>query len=411
VKKDKSPLIIIFLTVFIDLVGFGIIIPLSPYLAKEFGASGFQVGLLMSVYSAAQFLFSPFWGRMSDRLGRRPILLISLLGSTLSYLGFAFATDLWVLFVARTFAGIFGANISAASAYIADVTEAKDRSKSMGIIGAAFGLGFILGPAIGGLLSEVGVMLGDTPPFGIGFSALGASLICFFNFVFAYFKLPESLPKEKRATVRTQVSRLRLMTNYIGRPTVGVVMVMGMLFVIAMGQMESTLALFAKEGWGWSLKETSFAFAYVGLMIAITQGYLIRKLIPKYGERKILLIGTLAAAVGMAGIAFADTLIPLGITMTLLALGNGFFQPTTLGTLSLMSGADEQGQTMGVYQSFSALGRIIGPMIGGYLFDNLGQQSPYIVAGFMMLGCFVIVALMYSRIPHDPGRSSVVASH
>ncbi|MCB0393691.1 MAG: MFS transporter, partial [Bdellovibrionales bacterium] len=206
--KSKSPLLIIFVTVFVDLVGFGIIIPLSPYLAKHFGASGLQIGLLMSVYSLAQFIFSPLWGRLSDVYGRRPILLMSLLGSTLAHLGFAFASDLWMLFVARTIAGLFGANISAASAYIADVTDSKSRSKSMGIIGAAFGIGFILGPAIGGFLSEWGLQLGTQPPFGIGFSALGASLICFLNFLFACFRLPESLPKERRNLAKKKVGRL-----------------------------------------------------------------------------------------------------------------------------------------------------------------------------------------------------------
>ena len=152
----KSPLAVIFLTVFLDLVGFGIIIPLSPYLAREFGASAFEVGMLMAVYSAMQFLFSPFWGGLSDRLGRRPILLVSIAGTALAHTLFYFAHDLWLLFLARTLAGIFGANISTAMAYIADVTSEKDRSKNMGLIGAAFGLGFVLGPAIAGMLTGLG---------------------------------------------------------------------------------------------------------------------------------------------------------------------------------------------------------------------------------------------------------------
>ena len=161
--KDKR-LLIIFVTVFIDLVGFGIIIPMNPYLAKAFGASAFEVGLLMSSYSLMQFLFSPVWGQLSDRIGRRPVILISLVGGAASHLGFAFATSFWMLVLARSLAGLFGGNLSAAMAYIADITPEKDRSKGMGLIGAAFGLGFILGPLIGYVFSRVGLQLGDHPP-------------------------------------------------------------------------------------------------------------------------------------------------------------------------------------------------------------------------------------------------------
>src|SRR6185312_15700921 len=189
--KDKR-LLIIFLTVFIDLVGFGIIIPMNPYLAEAFGASPFQVGLLMSVYSLMQFIFSPFWGQLSDRVGRRPVILISLLGGAASHLGFAFATSFWALVLARSLAGLFGGNLSAARAYIADITPEKDRSKGMGLIGAAFGIGFILGPLIGYVFGRVGVHLGTLPPLGESFPALIAAFICFSNFLFAYFALPES---------------------------------------------------------------------------------------------------------------------------------------------------------------------------------------------------------------------------
>jgi multidrug resistance protein len=188
----KKKLAIIFLTVFVDLVGFGIIIPMNSYLAKVFGATPLKVGLLMSIYSLMQFLFSPFWGQTSDRIGRRPVILLSLLGASVSHFGFAMSASYTGLFLCRMFAGIFGGNIPVAMAYIADLTAEKDRSKGMGLIGAAFGLGFILGPAIGGVFGHLGNSLGSTPPFGESFPAIIASLICFANFVSAYFFLPES---------------------------------------------------------------------------------------------------------------------------------------------------------------------------------------------------------------------------
>jgi multidrug resistance protein len=229
-RTSKSHLTILFVTVFIDLVGFGIIIPLTPYLATEFGATSQDVGVLMSVYSLCQFLFSPFWGRLSDRFGRRPILLMSLLGSALSYLGFAFAGSLTMLILCRVFAGAFTANISTAMASIADVTPTEKRAQSMGLIGAAFGIGFIVGPAFGGLLSEWGAQIGTAPPWGMSFPSLGAAALCFINFVSAIFFLPESLPQEKRTrtlsspNVVSLPDRLKKVFEAFGKPLVGPLM-------------------------------------------------------------------------------------------------------------------------------------------------------------------------------------------
>ena len=205
-KKVK---LILFLIVFVDLVGFGMVIPLHPYLAREFGASPLQVGLLMAIYSLFQFLFSPFWGRVSDRFGRRPVLLVSLLGSTLSHLAFGLGTELWILFLARCLAGVFGANISTAMAYMADISDSKQRSKSMALIGAAFGLGFTLGPFVGGLCIQIGKALGTTAPYGSHFAALVASLICAINFLSSYFFLPESQTESQKSRKPNRKSKSR----------------------------------------------------------------------------------------------------------------------------------------------------------------------------------------------------------
>lgn len=215
--KDKR-LLIIFFTVFIDLVGFGIIIPLNPYLAERFGASPAEVGLLMSVYSLTQFLFSPVWGQLSDRYGRRPIILLSLIGGGFSHLGFAFADTFWGLILARALAGMFGGNLPAAMAYIADVTEEKDRTKSMGLVGAAFGLGFILGPAIGGFAAHWGEYFGSLPPFGGSFPALVAAGICLLNAGAAYRFLPETL-RAPKAQSAERFLRFKKLLSCLQKPT------------------------------------------------------------------------------------------------------------------------------------------------------------------------------------------------
>jgi DHA1 family tetracycline resistance protein-like MFS transporter len=395
----RSPLVVIFLIVFIDLIGFGIIIPLSPYLATHVGATPFQVGFLMSIYSLMQFIFSPFWGKLSDKVGRRPILLMSLLGSSISYLIFAFSDQLWMLFVARAFAGFFGANISTAMAYIADITEEKNRSKGMGLIGAAFGLGFITGPALGGILSHYGMILGSKPPLGMGFSALGASAICFINFLVAIKVLKESL--KPGAPIKERESRFLTIKRYIFRPTLGFLISMAFVSTFAFAHMESTLALYVKDLWNWDLIQASFAFAYVGVISIFTQGFLIRKLMPKYGEPKLLFTGLLLATIGLAGIGFSHEIWFLVISVTLMGLGMGLFNPSNLGSISLSANAQEQGAVMGVAQSFSALGRILGPLSGGLVFQHLGIRFPFWIAAVFMFFGFLCMFRMYKKLPNS----------
>lgn len=391
-RSSKSALLVIFLTVFIDLVGFGMVIPLLPYLAVRYEATSFQVGLLMSIYSGMQFLFSPFWGRLSDRVGRRPIMLLSLLGSSTSYLGFALGGSLASLFISRFFAGLFGANISTAMACIADVTSEKDRSKGMGLIGAAFGLGFVLGPFLGGILGDVGMQLGSEPPFGMNFSALVAAIICFANFILACFVLKESYRKSTNQAKR--MGRLRLLVAYISRPVLGSLMIAFFLSGLAMANMEATLFLLVKDRFGWGLKTASFGFAYVGIVMALVQGYLVRKWMPRFGERKMLFFGFPLIILGFLGIGIAQSIWVMAIVITLMALGNGLMHPSLLGTISLTSSADEQGITMGVTQSLASLARILGPALGGFVYLRLGQAIPfYFAAGFALIGMFMLLAV------------------
>jgi DHA1 family tetracycline resistance protein-like MFS transporter len=378
----RRPLLVIFLTVFIDLVGFGIVIPMSPYLAREFGASPLQVGLLMAVYSAMQFLCSPIWGRWSDRLGRRPILLVSIAGTGLAHLLFFYSGTLALLFVARTLAGVFGANISTATAYIADVTESKDRSKSMGLIGVAFGLGFICGPALGGLLTAWGE---QTP-------ALAAALLSLINFILAYFILGESLAPENRRDQggHRSTKRISRILTKIRQPLVGSLLGTHFLFGLGMANMEASLFLYVQDKFSWTMKQASFGFAYVGICIAITQGLIVRRAMPRWGEKNLLILGLLLFILSLLGIAIAPTVAALAVAMTIQAIGHGLINPSLMGSVSLLTPSDEQGETIGVSHSLGALARILGPPVGGLVYAQWAPSAPFFLgAGLAAVGLWV----------------------
>lgn len=398
---DKKALGIIFVIVFMDLVGFGMIIPLSSYLAKHFGATALEIGLLMTIYSLMQFIFSPFWGKISDRVGRRPILLLSLFGSSASYLLYAFSTELWMLYVSRALAGFFGANISTAMAYIADVTDKESRSKGMGLIGAAFGMGFVLGPFIGGVFGDIGNQISSEAPFGMNFSALIASGICFINFFVAIKVLKESLSKEAREKLPPRKSRFESFTKFATKPLIGSLLMMSLLGALAMAHMESTMFLFVMDKFNWSLSFASFGFAYIGVMMVFTQGYLIRKVMPKYGERKLLVFGLILSAIGMGGIGFTQGVWSMLLVQTCLAIGIGLVNPSLLGSISLKGSESEQGELMGVNQSMSALGRIIGPALGGFVYQSISMESPYFFAAGLMLLSLFLVLKNYKDLPNE----------
>jgi DHA1 family tetracycline resistance protein-like MFS transporter len=388
---SKKPLIVIFITVFVDLIGFGIIIPQSPYLAREFGASATQVGYLMAIYSAFQFLFSPFWGRLSDRFGRKPILLISLFGGAVSHFVFFMAPNLYVLFIARGLAGLFGANISTAMAAIADVTEEKDRSKGMGLIGAAFGLGFILGPAISGIVS---IWSAAYPP-------LAAAFICGANFLLAIKFFPETL-KSKNRIIRPRKNRLEIIKKHIKKPIFRYLLTGYFLTGLSMANMEAPMFLFLKDRFTWNITTSSFGFAYIGIWIAITQGFIIRKILPIWGEKRMLLVGLALFSLGLFGIGASYNLVFLTLSVTAMAVGSGFTNPAMMGSVSLLSEANEQGEVMGVMQSLAALARIIGPPIGGFIYGNLGISIPFYLASSFGL---IALLMLWTQRRNIPSRA------
>ena len=408
--ETRSRLLVIFMTVFIDLVGFGIILPLSPFLAREFNASALEIGLLMSIYSVMQFLFSPFWGSLSDRIGRRPVILIGLLGGGFSYVLFAFSSSLTLLFVARALAGLFGGNISTAHAYIADVTKPEERSKGMGLIGAAFGLGFIFGPLIGAGLGILGQRLGSAPPFGMSFSAVGAAILCFANFVLAWFVLKESLSEEIKSKPRVRKNRFAELARQMGRPVAGQLMFVYFLSGLAMAQMESMLFPFVADRFGWGLEKSSMGFAYIGILMVITQGYLVRKWMPRFGESRVLLAGLFGFALSLFLIPLSISIALMAVTMTILAVGNGLMRPPNLGLISLATPADEQGAVMGVTNSLASLGRILGPLVGGLLYERLSPGAPFYFAAVLAAAAFGLAFAQMRRLPKvrvETGNSNV----
>jgi len=399
-EAKKSQLAIIFVTVFLYLVGFGVIIPITPMLAKNFGASGFQVGLLLSIYSFMQFLFAPFWGRLSDRYGRRPILLFCLIGEFFSYIAFGLARNIEMLFLARMFAGFFGASISTASAYISDITSPQERSKGMALLGAAFGLGFLVGPALGGGLALWGGHISAEPHFDTSFAAFGVAILCVVNFLFGLKYLKESLVGEK-AVHQEQRHRFERLFRYLRKGLIGRLIGVFFLTSLAMSTMEATLVLFVGDRFNWGVKEVSFGFAYIGLITVFSQGFLVRRLLPKFGEKKMLVAGLTMMAVALALIVVSTEIWILAISQTLLAFGYSFTNPSTMGSISLLADPKEQGEALGTTQGTASLGRIIGPATGGWLYQHVGVITPFLSGSLIAFIALSIVLMNFARLPNS----------
>jgi DHA1 family tetracycline resistance protein-like MFS transporter len=379
-----SPLVVIFVTVFIDLLGFGIIIPLLPYYAESFGASALAVGMLGTSYSLMQFLFAPVWGRWSDRIGRRPIIIVGLLGSGVSYLMLAYADSLALVFAARVLGGIAGANVPTAQAYIADVTTPENRARGMGMIGAAFGLGFIFGPAIGGALSRWGAA---TPMFF-------AAALSFANVVAAWLLLPESRPGRRD---RPATGRLELVKHALGRPELALLLSLFFIVTSAFSGFEATFALYAERRFGFTAQSIGYVFAFIGVVLSIVQGALVGRAVKRFGERRVVPFAVAAIGLGLALVPAAGSVPALLAVLGLLSAGMGFNGPSLTAMISKLADADEQGGMLGLAQSLSALGRIVGPAWGGFLFDRYGIAVPYFSAGAIMAVAFGVAMAGLSR--------------
>lgn len=385
-KTSKFALLLIFFTVFIDLIGFGIIIPLLPTFAEKFGAGGFMVGLLLMSYSLMQFLFTPIWGRLSDNAGRRPILLVSLSASAAGYLIWGFADSLPMLFLSRMVAGFGNANIAVAQAYIADVTTAENRAKGMGLVGAAFGLGFVLGPAIGAFC------VGSDAIHTAGFLAAGFSLL---DLVLTLFFLPEP-ERRSQAGHERFVMRPDFYWQVLTNERLRVSLAIFFISTFAFANMEATLVLLTEHKYGFTAQQNGLMFAYIGLIMVIVQGGLIGWLSKRFGERKLVLLGSLLVALGLLATPASASAAILYVALALLALGSGMNTPANQSILSKLAPKEDVGGIMGVGQSLSTLGRILGPVAGGAAFQFLGMESPYLIgAAAMTVAC--VLALLLPR--------------
>jgi len=400
----KSARKVVIFTIFLDLLGFGLIIPQLQYYADTFGASPAFIGMIQAIYSLMQFLFAPFWGRLSDRVGRRPVLLVSIAGSVLSYVLFALARDAWMIFFSRLLAGITAANIYTAQAYLSDITPVQQRTRAMGLIGAAFGVGFILGPALGGVLGA----WGDN--FAIG---VGGALLATANWLNAFFRLPESLSPENRRRVGDWYALpLRDLPRVLAIPHVGFLAIVQFIAVFAVSNFESTFVLLSKHRYGLDQRECGYLFAYLGCVGAVVQGWLVGKLSARYGEARLVLSGYLLLAPALLMIPFMPSTGWLMVVLAVMALGGGVAGPSLDGLLSRLAPADRRGEVFSVTQSLGSLARVVGPLGGGWSFGSLGMSAPYVTATVLMLtaGAMVAwwlgsVALKTSAPPWDDAHS------
>ncbi|HSM03418.1 MAG TPA: MFS transporter [Longimicrobiales bacterium] len=381
-RSNRRPLLVLFLTVLLDLVGFGIVLPLLPLYADGFGASGAMVGLLVTVYSVAQFFMAPLWGRLSDRFGRKPILVLGLLGSALAYLVFAWSRNLTWLFASRILAGIGGATIPVAEAYIADVTPPERRAGNMGLIGAAFGLGFTIGPALGGVLA------------GVSFEAPGylAAALCLVNALVAATLIRETLPRARREALRPLAAAghpVVAMARALRLPDLRRVLVLYFLFTVAFAVIQPTLSLFGQARFGLDDREVGYLFAFLGLVSAVVQGGLVRRLVPRFGEVRLIRLSGVPFVLGLTLLAVAPSLPILLLALGILAVGYGGALPPVLGLVSRVAPDHVQGGVLGVGQSVGSLARIVGPLAAGFAFDG-GPALPYLLGAVVAAGATIL---------------------
>ncbi|TMC19423.1 MAG: TCR/Tet family MFS transporter [Chloroflexi bacterium] len=365
------------LTILIDFTGFGLIIPLQPFWAQHLGANAQEIGFLVMIYALAQFIFTPLLGSLSDRYGRKPIIVVSLLVEAVSLVLTALATSLPLLLLARLIGGLGASNIGSAQAVVSDVTMPNERAKGMGLIGAAIGLGFVIGPALGGLLSP----LGATVPFWL------ASGIALLNTILVLLFLPETRQQHQAAAHPKGLSALVSgWENLRHTPALLALIIVNLLYTIAFTAMETTFPLFTQHAFGWGASQNGYIFTYVGILVVIMQGGLVARLVKRWGEKSVLLIGLVLMAVGLSTLAFSTQLIWIFVTLGLLSIGDGAITPTVSTLLSFTGSAETQGKTLGLAQGIGSLGRIIGPYLAGSVYLLGGPTTP-------LLGGSILVAL------------------
>ncbi len=380
--KNKASLSIIFLTIFIDLMGFGILIPILPtFASKDLGVSDLGIGVIVAIFSLMQFFFNPVLGKISDRFGRRPIILITQLLTAVSYIMFSFADSFLILFLSRMLAGFGGSNIGVAQAYIADITTREERSKGMGMIGAAFGLGFVFGPIIGAFLSKYGYHVA-------GFGSATFSLLAFF---FTLFMLPESnLEKESDKQLKFSFIDITYTKQVLTHPSLGFLIILFFIIVFSMANIYGTFSILGYKFYHFSDQQNGILFGIAGIVGAIIQGGLMRILSNKFKDRTLILSGSLLMMLGLALIPYGINFFGVSIVISIFAVGTGILQPTIPSMISKYSPESEQGAILGINQSFSAFARVLGPLWGGFSYDFIGYQFPFLTGAFFTFVTFLL---------------------
>lgn len=364
-------LAIIFLIIFVNLLGFGIIIPLLPFYGDAVGASAFQIGLIFASYSLCQIIAAPWLGHLSDLHGRRPILIFSLIGTVASFALLAVANTIPLLFAARIIDGLSGGNISTARAYISDITEEKDRAKAYGIIGAAFGLGFIFGPALGGLLGR----------YGYAAPAWGAAILAAIALGMTYIWLPET----NRSSRASRGNPWREMPLLLRRPVLGRLLGIDFLYWASLSVYQTTFALFGKIRFGWEITEVGYVLALVGFIGAFIQGGAVGPIVKRYGEKQVFLFGIFLTAAGLGGAAFVHDATLFVIALIPAAVGGALSNPTLIALISQNGAREEQGRVQGVSGALESLGRTVGPVWGNGVLDFWGEGTAYFSAAVALL--------------------------
>ena len=397
---------VIFATILLDFVGFSILIPVLPLYASDLGASAIEVGLLLSLYSLGLVLFLPFWGWVSDRVGRRPVILCCLLGTACYFVLLALADTVWELYAARALGGFFGASIGTAQAYITDITSPEDRARGMGLIGAAFGIGFVLGNTLGGVLHGVH----PTFPF---YATAGLALL---NFGVALVFLPESKRESALDGSFRGLARALVPTPFqvfAGAHENRTRLYLYLFFHIfaAFSALEAMFPLYARLRFGWSPLDVGLYLGYFGLVIGGTQLLLIGRLTRRYGESPLVILGLVLTGGGMALIPVAEGLSGLLVVGTAIALGNGIAFPTFTSLFSKTCGGEETGEFLGHSQSMAQTGRALGPYWGGWAFGSIGGGAPLFLGGIGVLGAALFFVLgIRILVPRPAGRSETGAS-
>lgn len=382
---SKWALTLIFATIFLDLLGVGILVPVIPFIVRQFDSDALTVGLLALSFSAAQFACAPALGVLSDRYGRRPVLLLSLVGTAIGYFLFGWAASLLVLFLSRLIDGATGGNISTAQAYIADITPPQDRAKNFGLVGAAFGLGFIIGPAVGGLLAKI----------SLSAPAYGAGILTLVTVAFSFFFLPETVRPENR---RTEPIRLRDLNPLaqgllaLQRKEVLPFLIAFFILNFAFSALQTNFAVYTSDKLGMGPEGNAAVFAYIGFIAVMMQAVVVRRLAKWIADKTLASIGISIMAVGFFATAYAYDTFTLYVACTLTPIGSGLTTPTLTSMVSRMVSSREQGWILGATQSFASLARIAGPVWAGLVYDYVGQGSPYWTGALCLLAALFVVA-------------------